>query len=584
MNDHEQTVNKKDQMAALSLNGGSDLPERLWAYEDFTAVEDRPADSAVGLVSLGFIRAAIRRSAWFWCTMTVVGLLAGFGLYAKAPPAYQASTSLILTDLLPGSSPGSAILDDQAVAQSRTVAGLAVRKLGLRQSVSSFLAAYTVTVISPRVLLITVNAPSSTDAVSRANALATEYLRFRAYQLVTEQQLILKSLDQHITQAKQHISSISNQMSQLSAQSASSSQQARLSRLRTQRSQATVALNVLVQNTNNSQAGTQTEIVSEVKDSRVLDPAAPILHSRLKHLLIYIATGMILGLALGLGIVVVRALVSDRLFRRDDVTRALGAPVKLSVGKVRLTRWLPGRRGLAAARGADVNRIVTHLGRAVPPSSRGSAALAVVPVDDPQVAALCLVSLAVSCAQEGDQVVVADLCSGAPAARLLGAKDTGVRAVSVNGAHLVIVVPPRDDVVPVGPLPRTSRQTQPAPAGELVAACSSADLLLTLATLDPSLGGEHLPTWATDAVVVVTAGRSSWTKINAVGEMIRLAGTRLVSAVLLGADKTDESLGVIHTPGADHDAAVVEAGLHSEAEGFFVTVDGGPAEGSSDDR
>ena len=29
-----------------------------------------------------------------------------------------------------------------------------------------------------------------------------------------------------------------------------------------------------------------------------------------------------------------------------------------------------------------------------------------------------------------------------------------------------------------------------------------------------------------------------------VGEMIRLSGTRLVSAVLVGADKTDESLGV----------------------------------------
>ena len=79
-------------------------------------------------------------------------------------------------------------------------------------------------------------------------------------------------------------------------------------------------------------------------------------------------------------------------------------------------------------------------------------------------------------------------------------------------------------------------------------ACASANLLLTLATLDPSLGGEHLATWATDAVAVVTAGRSSWTKIHAVGEMIRLSGTRLVSAVLVGADKTDESLGVTQTP------------------------------------
>ena len=59
----------------------------------------------------------------------------------------------------------------------------------------------------------------------------------------------------------------------------------------------------------------------------------------------------------------------------------------------------------------------------------------------------------------------------------------------------------------------------------VTSACASADLLLTLVTLDPSLGAEHLATWAASAVVVVTAGRSSWARINAVGEMIRLAGT-----------------------------------------------------------
>ena len=39
-----------------------------------------------------------------------------------------------------------------------------------------------------------------------------------------------------------------------------------------------------------------------------------------------------MGLVLGMGIVVIQALVSDRLRRRDDIAQALGAPVKLSVG------------------------------------------------------------------------------------------------------------------------------------------------------------------------------------------------------------------------------------------------------------
>ena len=70
------------------------------------------------------------------------------------------------------------------------------------------------------------------------------------------------------------------------------------------------------------------------------------------------------------------------------------------------------------------------------------------------------------------------------------------------------------------------------------------------------------------AVAVVTAGRSSWTKINAVGEMIRLAGTRLVSAVLVGADKTDDSLGVV--PGrAGHACASPERVSHPDAGGLL---------------
>ena len=126
--------------------------------------------------------------------------------------------------------------------------------------------------------------------------------------------------------------------------------------------------------------------------------------------------------------------------------------------------------------------------------------------------------------------------------------------MSVHDARLIVAIPEPDDVAPIGPLGRASMRDQRSPFTEAVtAACASADLLLTLAPLDPSLGGEHLATWAADAVVVITAGRSSWTKIHAVGEMIRLAGTRLVSAVLVGADKTDDSLGVVSGAEAGHE-------------------------------
>ena len=43
---------------------------------------------------------------------------------------------------------------------------------------------------------------------------------------------------------------------------------------------------------------------------------------------------------------------------------------------------------------------------------------------------------------------------------------------------------------------------------------------------------------------MVTAGGASAERAHGVGEMIRLAGTRLESVVLVGADSNDETLGV----------------------------------------
>jgi len=541
-------VTDKDQTVIFSPNGNNGLPERLEAFDDFNALEDRPAALASGLVSLGFIKAAIRRTALFWCLLAVVGMVVGIAVNKKYPSAYKASTSVLIT-YGPNENPTSAVLDNQAIAQSRTVAALALHKLGLQESLGSFAPTITVAVVTDRVLIITVSAPSGTAAVSRANAVAAAFLQFRANQMETAQQLLLKSLGQEVDQARQNVASIKSQISQLSAQPTSSAQQDKLKNLQTELTQATDQAAIDEQTLEATKASAAT--LSAVTGSVVLDPAVPLAHSRLKYLLIYALTGLAVGLALGLGIVIVQAIVSDRLRRRDDVTHALGAPVKLSVAPLKLSRWRPGRHGLAAANGASVRRIAAHLRGAVPAKAGGMAALAVVPVDDPEGAALALVSLAVSRAQEGRNVVVADLASGAPAARLLDTKAPGVRSVSVHDARLTLAVPDRDDVAPAGPLGRPLAEAERSAFTEAVSnACASADLLFTLVTLDPSLGGEHLATWATSAVVVVTAGRSSWAQIHAVGEMIRLGGTSLTSAVLVGADKTDESLGVTQHPDA----------------------------------
>ncbi len=523
-----------------SGNGISDyLPERLWSLNDFTADRESAAAEVAGrLVSLKFITAAVKRRWKFWCTTAAVGLVIGCGLYASSPRSYQASMSLWLTPG-PYENATTAANNDVAMAETRTVAGFAVRQLGLRQDPGSFLGTYKVTPITERLLTITASARSSSQAVADANAVAAAFLKFRDQEVQSQQALMQESLDQQVSQAQQRLSSIKSQITQLSAQG----QQSRLKTLQAELDQATTTLLDVRQAAIGNQTANGAATAAAVKGSFVVDPAIPLAHSRLKPLVLDAAVGLVLGLLLGMAIVVIQALVSDRLRRRDDVAQALGAPVRLSTGAT--GGW---RRRAPAAQGAEIQRIAAHLRQAVPVRSQGVAALAVVPVDDRQVPASSLVSAAVSCAKEGMQVVVADLCGGAPAAKILGAADPGVHTVRAHDTSLVVMVPERDDLAPVGPLGEATATQRSSFTDAAATACASANLLLTLATLDPALGGEHLATWATDAVAMVTAGRSSWEKIHGVAELVRLSGTRLVSAVLVGADKADESLGLVQTP------------------------------------
>jgi capsular polysaccharide biosynthesis protein len=578
-------MNDNDQAFLQSMNKHNGQTGRLWAADDFTAEEDDAVDFNAGLASLGFIRAAVRRSARFWGAVAVAGMLLGSAVYVTTPHAVQASTTLLLT-VGPEAVAGTAIQDDVAIAQSRAVAGLVVDKLKLPQSPSSFLSMYTATPVTDRVMLITASAPSGNEAVTWANAVAAEFLRYRAKQLNASQQQEFTALNQQLDQAKQQISGLNSQISTVLAQPGTPAQRDTLTRLRTRLSQDQSALITLQQTVNQTRAGTQETTASEIKGSGVIDTAAPIPpRSKVKYLILYAAVGFVAGLALSLGIIVIRALISDRLYRRDDVARALGAPVKLSVGAIPRSRLRGSRQGLAGAENTNVRRIVAHLIRAIPARSRHRTALAVVPVDDPQVAAWSLISLAVSCAQRGMQVMVADLASGAPAVRLLGSAEPGVHTMNIQDVRLIVAIPEPDDVAPLGPLGGIARQATRSPFTEAVtAACASSDVLLTLAPLDPSLGGDHFTSWATEAVAVVTAGRSSWTRIHAVGEMIRLAGVRLVSAVLVRADKTDDSLGAVSTSEVRHAEQAVNERPRPGQEDSFSTVAPGSRRRRSDDR
>jgi capsular polysaccharide biosynthesis protein len=520
---------------------GGSPSERSWSYGGSTSAGDRPSNYSVGLPSLRFIGAALRRSLWVWCGIAAAGLLIGLALSVIAPPAQQAATTVLLSHN-PYERPSDAILTDMAMAESRPVAQQAMAELKLRENLSSFLAAYTVTPLTDRMVLITVGAPTVTEAQARANAVASAFLEVRARALRSQQPSMVTTLNQRVAAALRQVYAVSAQIDRVSKQRVTSAQEARLDHLKLLGHRAQSLLSGERQALVAFQLGT----ASQAEDSRVIDKAAAVTHThrtlspRITAAILYAATGLIPGLAFGAGFVIVRALVSERLRRRDDIAGALGAPIGLSVGAIRLK----GGGGLAAARGDEVQRIVRHLRKLMPEEPGQVAGLAVVPVDDADVAALSVTALAASYAQEGKRVALADLWEGTPAARLLGIGDPGVHTVEVDGSRLVVAVPEAGSVAPGGPFAAPPGWDRPSQ--ELVAVGRSADVLLTLARLDPSVGGEHLATWCSDAVVMVTAGCSSGAAIHAASEMVQTSGIRLASAVLVGADRADESLGVPH--------------------------------------
>jgi capsular polysaccharide biosynthesis protein len=511
----------------------------VWASHDLPE-RSRTVNPAAGLVSLSFVGAALRRRARVWVGLTIAGVILGAALFVLAPPPYQASTSLFMKPA-PTDNPADAMQTDVALVQTRAVAGAVVNKLKLTESVPKFLGSYTVAATTDQVLTITVNAKTSAEAVSRAAALAKAFLNFRTKLLRKEQSLVGKSLRQEASAWRQKVGADEAALS--------AAQALPLSPKRT--TAVSAAQNTLAGDSKKLQ-GLQISVTEypstfeqEIVGSQVTDPALALPRSRLRLPLQYVFGGLLLGLVLGMGFVIVGALTSDRLRRRDDIARALGAPVQLSVGRIRIG-GLRGPRGLAAAKDPELQRIVGHLRNVMPNAAARPPALAVIPADNPRVAAVAAVSLALSLAKERKAVLFADLSGGAYAAKLLGVAGEGVRAVSVDGEQLVVAFP--EGICPTGPL-------RPARAGfrrpldgsglsgkGLASAYRAADVVVTLASLDPALGGDHIGTWASAAVVLVTAGECTATGLGATAEMVRLAGVSL-SAVLLGADKNDDSVG-----------------------------------------
>jgi hypothetical protein len=513
----------------------SRLPD-LWAYDGYPVVENAPADDQAGVVSLGYIGAAIKRKKKVWLLTTALGVLVAGALFSTHHAKYTDTTTVLLA-LDPSLDAATAIQTDAILAVDQTMAQEAMQKLGLHETVPEFLKTYSVAVSTTTndLLTFTATGASATAAYNEANTLATTFLQYRAQTELEKESANTAAQNQQVTQAQQAVNSLSSRIRELKANGALSTD-SNVTRLQTELTNAQTLLTSLQQNVASTEATQRSTTAGLIASSNVLDTGIPAEGASQKKFAVeYGGAAIFGGLVLGLLIVAIGAIVSDRLRRRDDVAAALGAPVRVSVASG------GGKRARKAEYEADLKRATAYLQGAVPAGSDNASSLAVVAVDNKSFASKAIRELAVTTAREGKRVVLVDLADGT-LGRLFGTKDPGIRGIDVDGVRMVLVTPERGDLAPVGPLHEPMLGT---PMDGITNVHAAADLFITLATVNSATGAAHLKTWADEAVAVVTTGASSVTKVQAAGEMIRFAGLRLTSAILLGADAKDETLGLV---------------------------------------
>ncbi|MFG1812643.1 YveK family protein [Kribbella sp. NPDC049174] len=504
----------------------------LFVNEPSTAF---PPDS---LVTFRFLRDAVRRHLLIWLVLAIVGLLGGIASTYVLPQPHVSSTRLLLTHK-DGEDPAKAMATDVSLATTHTVAQRVIDLLKLPETPDDLMKRYTATPLTDRVLEVKVQAETSDLATRQATVVAQVYLIFRKEQIALQDVPLRRDLtaaETGLSTAEAAVRAAGDDPDELKRPTSAEAIRLGVARDRVQY----VRQQMLDQEVQ----------ASRMNSSRILDLAAPVPISAKRTLAINAGTGLIAGLFLGLVFVIVRALISDRLWKRQDIARALGARVRLSTERPPRWRLLPYPRYLRPSqrRLPEIQLMVQHLAQRIFWGERPTPSIAVVSVDDVRTSALVVASLAVSMAEEGKHVLVADLSGTGTLAAMLGVKAPGTHESRFSEPRRRIDVhfPDPHGAPAQGSYLLLTENSRPSSSGDLAldAAWEVADLVLTLATLTPELGADHLGTWSSHAAVVVTAGRSTTNKINATGEMLRLAGLEIDTAVVLRPDRTDESVGV----------------------------------------
>jgi capsular polysaccharide biosynthesis protein len=496
-----------------------------------SAEDDVSASEAV-LVSFHFVRSALRRRWRTWAALGLAGFVVGVSAVLFLPASSVATTTLLLAHDR-SSDPATAMATDVSLIRTRTVAHEVIGRLDLSLAPEAFQESFRAEPTTSDILTVTVSAGDGKEALRRSQTLVNAFLAFRNQQIRSQSDALVAGNQRRIGELQRQSDRLTQMYAGLSAGTEAERREA--ADLLTRRGEIGSEIGKLEQAATDSQL--QSQAITGA--SHVVDDPAVKPDGGLRPLVLAGFSGVIGGLALGMGLVLFRALTSDRLSRREEIALVMGAPVKVGTGRVRAPRWAPWRRRRSRQ---NQQVAVRAIGSALEHS-----------VSSPQ----RLVVAALQNADDGG-VLVAALASELAASSKVQVVDLGGRA---RVATLLPAGTPVDVVRPAGvPLLAAASFTTPATAGTEgggggPGVSPAADLVITFVELTPAGGLDELVTWGTILVPVVTADRSSAEYLRTCADIARQAGLVVAFIVVIGGDETDESNGTRLEPGRPAEGA-----------------------------
>ncbi len=503
------TRNTKAATGATSSPGPSGTTTATDTADTTRTAAQSPA--AVPLVDLHALVVAVRRRRRLWCSLALLGLLAGAAVAVLLPPSPAAVAKVLVAhkDDQPNDT-GTLIRTDVELLGTTRIAGQALRALGSSEEPEEFMRDYRGTGLTNNLLRIDVTGGSDAEAVARAGALADAFVADHVRRMRQSAEAEADALLDQRDRMRDELAEVNEAIGDRSPDAEDPKASASIESLFARRAELDSRIAEFDQRSAEARTGTP----AVVAGTQIVDAPHAVRHSPVRAAATDAGIGLALGLVLGLALAAVGSVVADRPVLRRDVAAHLGASV---LAELRRVPRGPGGRGRRRTRAAR-DRLTATLARTV----RGSAE----PVS----------LLELGCAR-GTSLIALDVAG----------------ALAADGPVVVV------DGLPGPALARArARSGGPTVVGAERAAAEPAGVrLLGVGSVAPGTAWTDLPHLGSRTVLVVRAGHAGTAWLHTVARHLADLRVTVLGVVLLDPDPRDRTDGVLwdgpHAAARGHD-------------------------------